>query len=365
MIGALASSALYNALLVDALEKQALPTAAEANSRKQITWRAEDEMVGSSPSMQQLRHEITVVAGSELNVLITGETGVGKELVANAVHQLSPRADKPLVYLNCAALPESVAESELFGHVKGAFTGAIHNRTGKFEMGRQRYAILDEIGELSLVLQAKLLRVIQYGDVQRVGEDSTKRVNVRILAATNRDLKQAVVDGHFRVDLFHRLSVFPLTVPPLRERKDDIVLLAGFFVEHSKNKLGLRQLRLPADTLAMLVDYGWPGNVRELKHAIERAAVLARASHNQGDVTLYSSLFNLVPTDSRQRPVATRDEPTALTTLNFQLASQGFQRQYIAKALQENQMNWSATARVLGLDGANLHRLAKRLGMKQ
>lgn len=361
LIGALASSALNNALLVDALEKQALPTAAVANFRKQTPLRAEDEMVGLSASMQQLRHEINVVAGSDLNVFITGETGVGKELVANAIHQLSPRAAKPMVYLNCAALPES----ELFGHVKGAFTGAIHNRTGKFEMADNGTLFLDEIGELSLVLQAKLLRVIQYGDVQRVGEDSTKRVNVRILAATNRDLKKAVVDGLFRVDLFHRLSVFPLTVPALRDRKEDIVLLAGFFVEQIKNKFGLRQLRLPAETLSMLVNYGWPGNVREMKHAIERAAVLACASVNQGDVTLHSSLFNLLPSDCPQRIDALPEELTPATTLNLQLATQAYQRQYIAKALQENRLNWSATARVLGLDVANLHRLAKRLGMKQ
>lgn len=365
LIGALASSALNNALLVDVLEKQALPTAAVANFRKQTSLRAEDEMVGLSASMQQLRHEINVVAGSDLNVLIAGETGVGKELVANAIHQLSSRAVKPMVYLNCAALPESVAESELFGHVKGAFTGAIHNRTGKFEMADNGTLFLDEIGELSLVLQAKLLRVIQYGDVQRVGDDSTKRVNVRILAATNRDLKRAVVDGLFRVDLFHHLSVFPLTVPALRERKEDIVLLAGFFVEQIRNKLGLRQLRLPAETLAMLVNYGWPGNVREMRHAIERAAVLACASVNQGDVTLHGSLFNLLPSESPQRIDAVPEALAPATTINLQLATQAYQRQYIAKALQENHLNWSATARVLGLDVANLHRLAKRLGMKK
>lgn len=154
------------------------------------------------------------MASSDLNVLITGETGVGKELVARAIHNKSARASRPLVYLNCAALPESVAESELFGHVKGAFTGAIHHRTGKFEMADNGTLFLDEIGELPLTLQAKLLRVLQYGDIQRVGDDSSHRVNVRVLAATNRDLKQQVMAGEFRADLFHRLSVFPLHVPP-------------------------------------------------------------------------------------------------------------------------------------------------------
>ncbi|WP_140918629.1 nitric oxide reductase transcriptional regulator NorR [Limnobaculum xujianqingii] len=365
LIGALASSALNTALLVSMLEKGALPTTGEINSGKQSTYRADEEMVGLSEPMKQLQHEISVVAGSELNVLITGETGVGKELVANAIHQLSPRADKPMVYLNCAALPESVAESELFGHVKGAFTGAIHNRTGKFEMADNGTLFLDEIGELSLVLQAKLLRVIQYGDLQRVGEDSTKRVNVRILAATNRDLKQATIAGSFRVDLFHRLSVFPLYVPSLRERKGDVVLLAGFFVEQIRNKLGLTQISLPADTLSMLESYDWPGNVREMKHAIERAAVLARAAQNQGEVILHRYLFNLPISEPQEETnsnlIAT---VTASSSLNLQQATQGFQRQMIANTLKDNQMNWSASARALGLDVGNLHRLAKRLGMK-
>ncbi|GAB2950454.1 nitric oxide reductase transcriptional regulator NorR [Hafnia psychrotolerans] len=364
LISALASSALNNALLVDALEKQALPSSSEANGRKKNPYKPEEEMIGLSAPMQQLRHEISVVAGSDLNVLITGETGVGKELVANAVHHLSSRSGKPLVYLNCAALPENVAESELFGHVKGAFTGAIHNRTGKFEMADNGTLFLDEIAELSLSLQAKLLRVIQYGDLQRVGDDSTRRVNARILAATNCDLKKAVVEGRFRVDLFHRLSVFPLYVPPLRERKGDIVLLAGFFVEYIKNKLGLAQLNLPAETLTQLVNYEWPGNVREMKHAIERAAILARASQNQAEVTLHHNLFNLIATDnSEEIPAVDVDLPEA-SSLNLQQATQDFQRRLINKMLIETQNNWSACARALDMDAGNLHRLAKRLGIK-
>lgn len=170
------------------------------------------------------------MAASDLNVLISGETGTGKELVAKAIHEASPRAVNPLVYLNCAALPESVAESELFGHVKGAFTGAISNRSGKFEMADNGTLFLDEIGELSLALQAKLLRVLQYGDIQRVGDDSSLRVDVRVLAATNRDLHEEVLAGRFRADLFHRLSVFPLSVPPLRERGDDVIFAGGLFL---------------------------------------------------------------------------------------------------------------------------------------
>ncbi|CFQ45633.1 nitric oxide reductase transcriptional regulator NorR [Yersinia aleksiciae] len=365
LISALASSALNNALLVDALEKQALPTVSSLNIQKQNVQHAEDEMIGLSPLVLQLKHEIGVVAGSELNVLITGETGVGKELVAKAIHHLSPRSAKALIYLNCAALPENVAESELFGHVKGAFTGAIHDRTGKFEIADNGTLFLDEIGELSLVLQAKLLRVIQYGDLQRVGDDSTKRVNVRIIAATNCDLKQAVIEGRFRVDLFHRLSVFPLHVPPLRERKGDIVLLAGFFVERIRKKLGLNQLGIPAATLGMLENHSWLGNVRELEHAIYRAAVLARASQQGAEsYSLQADLFNISATATGSVPLAILSNDQGLTSVDLPSATRDFQRQLISKTLEENGMNWSACARALTLDSGNLHRLAKRLGIK-
>lgn len=182
------------------------------------------------------------------------------------------------MYLNCAALPESVAESELFGHVKGAFTGAISNRSGKFEMADNGTLFLDEIGELSLALQAKLLRVLQYGDIQRVGDDRSLRVDVRVLAATNRDLRQEVVEGRFRADLYHRLSVFPLSVPPLRERESDVVLLAGYFCEQCRLRMGLARVILAEAARNRLQKWSWPGNVRELEHAIHRAVVLARAT---------------------------------------------------------------------------------------
>lgn len=359
LISALAAGALNNALLVEMLEKQSLSPLAEhrINSAKQS-----DEMIGLSPSMRQLKQEIGIVANSDLNVLITGETGVGKELVAQAIHQKSSRAAKPMVYLNCAALPENVAESELFGHVKGAFTGAIQHRIGKFELADEGTLFLDEIGELSLSLQAKLLRVIQYGDLQRVGDDRVKRVNVRILAATNRDLKQAAVDGMFRVDLYHRLSVFPIAVPPLRERAGDIALLAGFFCERCRIKLGLTQLTLTSAALSTLEQYPWPGNVRELEHTIYRAAIVARATQNHAELELLPTHFNL-----QLEPVPARDhEDLSVAILEADLATmtQQFQRDVILKALEGCDRNWAATARKLSLDSGNLHRLAKRLGIK-
>lgn len=274
LIAALVAGALNNALLIARLEAQNVLPAQAVN----YPLPERQEIIGLSGPMLQLKKEIDIVAASDLNVLISGETGTGKELVAKAVHQGSPRAANPLVYLNCAALPESVAESELFGHVKGAFTGAISNRSGKFEMADNGTLFLDEIGELSLALQAKLLRVLQYGDIQRVGDDRSLRVDVRVLAATNRDLRQEVVEGRFRADLYHRLSVFPLSVPPLRERESDVVLLAGYFCEQCRLRMGLARVILAEAARNRLQQWSWPGNVRELEHAIHRAVVLARAT---------------------------------------------------------------------------------------
>lgn len=272
LIAALAAGALSNALLIEQLESQNMMPG-DATPFEAVK---QTQMIGLSPGMTQLKKEIEIVAASDLNVLISGETGTGKELVAKAIHEASPRAVNPLVYLNCAALPESVAESELFGHVKGAFTGAISNRSGKFEMADNGTLFLDEIGELSLALQAKLLRVLQYGDIQRVGDDRSLRVDVRVLAATNRDLREEVLAGRFRADLFHRLSVFPLSVPPLRERGDDVILLAGYFCEQCRLRLGLSRVVLSAGARNLLQHYRFPGNVRELEHAIHRAVVLSK-----------------------------------------------------------------------------------------
>ncbi|KFX20493.1 nitric oxide reductase transcriptional regulator NorR [Pectobacterium betavasculorum] len=365
LVGAMAAAALSNALLMERLERQLpAPVRAESPAAESV-----EEMVGLSEPMQRLKKEVDIVAGSDLNVLIMGETGVGKELVARAIHRGSSRANHPLVYLNCAALPESVAESELFGHVKGAFTGAIHHRTGKFEMADNGTLFLDEIGELSLTLQAKLLRVLQYGDLQRVGDDSSLKVNVRVLAATNRDLRQAVLDGAFRADLFHRLSVFPLSVPPLRERSQDVALLAGFFCERSRAQLGLARLALTAEAGTLLEQYDWPGNVRELEHAIYRATVLARAGQESGEVLLGPEHFNLelpsLPVHSRAGSSnAIETAPAYFISGSLREATDDYQRRIIQQTLARHEGNWSSCARELEMDSGNLHRLAKRLGIK-
>ncbi|RYH19993.1 MAG: nitric oxide reductase transcriptional regulator NorR, partial [Alcaligenaceae bacterium] len=243
-------------------------------------------LLGQSPAFRMLKDEIDTVGASDLTVLLAGETGVGKELVARALHAASARAAKPLVIINCAALPETLVESELFGHVRGAFSGAVSDRRGKFELASGGTLFLDEVGELSLPIQAKLLRVLQNGQLQRLGSDREHKVDVRVIAATNRDLAAEVRSGRYRADFYHRLSVYPLMVPALRDRRQDVLLLAGNFLEQSRSRLGLGSLRLSDDARTALLGYGWPGNVRELEHAIGRSALkaLAEARNRTGTV---------------------------------------------------------------------------------
>ncbi|EGT3623800.1 nitric oxide reductase transcriptional regulator NorR [Morganella morganii] len=360
LIAALTAGALNNALLIGQLEAQQLAFSSSAGLAAGKTG-GQTDIIGLSPCMMQLKKEIAIVAGADMNVLVSGETGTGKELVVQSIHELSARRDHPLVYLNCAALPETVAESELFGHVKGAFTGAISNRSGKFEMADNGTLFLDEIGELSPALQAKLLRVLQYGDIQRVGDDRPLRVNVRVLAATNRDLRAEVAAGHFRADLFHRLSIFPLQVPPLRERHEDILLLTGYFCERYRRTFGLPQVVISPALRPALLHYHWPGNVRELEHAVHRAIVLARATGNRDELLLQPHHFS--PEETAE-PAVSHQLPAEETAQDLRSATDTFQAGLIRTALARSDGSWAAAARSLGIDAGNLHRLAKRLGLK-
>jgi transcriptional regulator with GAF, ATPase, and Fis domain len=233
------------------------------------------EIVGNSPGIEHALAIVDQVAPTDATVLILGETGTGKELVARAVHRLSKRAERPLVRVNCAALPDSLAESELFGHEKGAFTGALNRRIGRFELAHRGTLFLDEVGDLSPELQAKILRVLQEGEFERLGSSETHTTDVRVVAATSRDLRTQVDVGRFRADLFYRLSVVPIEVPPLRNRRQDIPALAWHFIEKARSRHAGAIDDIPADTLQALVDYDWPGNVRELANVIERAAILS------------------------------------------------------------------------------------------
>ncbi|MDX1265925.1 MAG: nitric oxide reductase transcriptional regulator NorR [Oceanisphaera sp.] len=331
--------------------------------------RLEGEILGQSTQLKRLLHELDVVADSELPVLLTGETGVGKDLFARRLHQCSPRRNQSLVQVNCAAL----------GHVKGAFSGADSARPGRFEAADRGTLFLDEVGELPLGIQAQLLRTLQNGEIQRLGEDKPRKVNVRVIAATNRQLHDSVRDGHFRADLYHRLSVYPVPIPPLRERGGDVLVLAGHFLELNRTRLGVRSLRLsPASELA-LCQYDWPGNVRELEHVISRAAIkaLSRGAAREDIITLEPELLDLVgaPHDSAGAAADTGGVPdsgSATDTItaggpppaSLQLVINQAQRQAIEQALAHSKNNWAAAARLLDIDASNLHKLAKRLGLK-
>ena len=234
------------------------------------------DIVGENAALRAILKQVETVAPTDSTVLVRGETGTGKELIARAVHDLSPRKDRTFVKLNCAAIPTGLLESELFGHERGAFTGAISQRVGRFEVAHQGTLVLDEVGDIPLELQPKLLRVLQEHEFERLGGTKTIRVNVRLVAATNRDLAEMIAEGRFRSDLYYRLSVFPITLPPLRERQDDIPRLVRHFTQDFARRMGRRIDTIPSSVMDALVRYPWPGNVRELQNVIERAVILSK-----------------------------------------------------------------------------------------
>ena len=300
--------------------------------------------------------------------MIEGETGVGKELVARALHEHSSRSDAPMVYVNCAAIPLHLIESELFGHVKGAFTGADRDRDGKFLLADGGTLLLDEIGELPLEVQGTLLRAIQNQEIQAVGKDQVRKVDVRIIAATNRHLATEVAENRFRADLFHRLSVFPIQVPALRDRQGDIPLLAGFFAERFRRKLGLQQLTLSPSAIQMLEAYRWPGNVRELEHVISRAALFSKADYPTGITVISPTHLTGLQIDNEikekiQNADVLQPRLDKQETIDLRLETEAYQRDIIRKALETNEGNWTKAAQQLSMDRANLARLAKRLGI--
>ena len=296
-------------------------------------------IVGDSPALAAMLARIEAVAGTPASVLIVGETGSGKELVAHAIHARSRRADGPLVKVNCAAIPDELFESEFFGHVRGAFTGAHRDRVGRFELADGGTIFLDEVGEIPLALQGKLLRVLQEKEFERVGDDKTRKVDVRVIAATNKDLEQAVEAGEFREDLYYRLSVFPVQVPPLRKRGDDVVQLATHFLEQVCREFGRPCPPLTAAQLEMLRGYDWPGNVRELKNVIERAVILSRGGALRLDLSLP---VDGVPGQALATPAAAGSAPGFVT--EAQMREQ--QRHNIVAALQ------AAGGRISGKGGA-------------
>ncbi|EFL51429.1 two component, sigma54 specific, transcriptional regulator, Fis family [Solidesulfovibrio fructosivorans JJ]] len=311
------------------------------------------EIIGKSKAMRDLFNMIGLVAPTEATVLITGESGTGKELVAKAIHAGSPRASGPLVAVNCAALSETLLESELFGHEKGAFTGAERRREGRFLAANKGSIFLDEIGEIAQPIQAKLLRVIQEREIQRVGGDKPVGVDVRILAATNRDLKKEVEEGRFREDLYYRLNVVSITVPPLRERAEDIPLLAQFFLARFAEKNRKRIKGFTPSAMDNLIHCPWPGNVRELENAVERAVILS-----VGEYVSERELPLCDPIGTKADAGAGAGDVGGLTGR----ALDDVEREVILATLESCGGNKSETARVLGITRATLHKKLKKYG---
>jgi len=301
------------------------------------------DLVGSSPGLKKVLQQIQLVAPTDASVLINGESGTGKELVARAIHENSPRKDRALIKVNCGAIPENLFESEFFGHMRGAFTGAVRDKPGRFELADGGTLFLDEIGEIPLAMQAKLLRVLQEQEIERVGDTRTRKINVRVVAATNRDLKREVSSGRFRQDLFYRLGVFPLEVPPLRERSEDIAPLAAHFVQVTAKKMNRPAPRFTKAHAEQLVAHDWPGNIRELQNAVERAVILSQGGPLRFELSPWAP-------ERTTRPQPPTTESTSFLTRD---ALKRQERESIITALHQ------AGGKIFGIDGA-----AELLGMK-
>jgi two-component system nitrogen regulation response regulator NtrX len=311
-------------------------------------------MVGESYAVSQLREQIAMAAPTNGRVLIYGENGTGKELVARTIHALSRRRAAAFVEVNCAAIPEELIESELFGHVRGAFTGAVADRRGKFEIADGATLFLDEIGDMSLKTQAKVLRVLQEQTLEPVGGTTPIKVDARVLAATNKDLQSEIRAGRFREDLYFRLSVIPIFVPPLRDRQEDIALLADHFMAEFAREYGRRLKKLEPGATTVLQQYSWPGNVRELRNVIERLMIMVL-----GD-SISPSDISFLDRDARARPELA---PVPAGRLTLHEARDRFERDLILKTLAEQQGNMSRTAEVLGVERSNLYRKMKAFGI--
>jgi len=339
--------AVNNALALAGLE--------EENLLLKQKVRHEYELTGNSGSIQELKEMIGIVAPTNAWILIMGDNGTGKELVARSIHRQSRRAQKPFIEVNCAAIPEDLIESELFGHERGAFTGATAKKRGKFDLANEGTIFLDEVADMSLKAQAKVLRILQEKKFERVGGSRLIPTDVRVLAATNKDLEKEMEAGRFRQDLFYRLNVIPLRIPPLRDRKEDIPPLIDRFLRDFAFKEGETEKRITDEVMAVLMRHDWPGNVRELKNIIERLIITTPATViSKGDI---SPLFE-------ERKAETAAFEPEFTSDSFRGAKQDFERQYIIRKLQEFDGNISRTAEAIGLERSHLHKKIKGYGLE-
>ena len=332
-------------LITRALEKQTLE---KENVALKSSISEQWEMIGESPKIIELKDKISKAAASQGRVIIFGESGSGKELVARALHNAGSRKDKDFIEVNCAAIPQELIESELFGHEKGSFTGAFEAKKGKFELADGGTLFLDEIGDMTLTTQAKVLRIIETQEFQKVGGSKKIKVDVRIIAATNKDLEEEIQKAQFREDLYFRLNVIPIYVPPLRERKDDIPLLIEYFLQNLARQYGQKKKQVSKATLRALMEYDWPGNVRELKNTIERLMIM-----NPDEI---------IDVKEVQPVKAIKSDYSSFNTLRE--AREQFEKDFIIKKLQENGWNVSKTAENLEIERSNLHRKIKALGIE-
>jgi len=340
-------------LLRNALQHLSLQ---EENAQLRASIESRYEIVGRSFAIRTLMNNIEKVGVTPARVLITGENGTGKELVARAIHRLSPRFNKPFVEVNCAAIPSELIESELFGHMKGSFTGAVQDRAGKFEQADKGTLFLDEIGDMSPSAQAKVLRVLQDGEVTRIGGAKRVQVDVRILAATNKDLQEEISAGRFREDLFYRLNVVPLHVPPVRERREDIPLLAQYFVDQLSRREGAPSRQLDQGAVDALAQMEWPGNVRELRNAIERLLILASGPRvTAADVARLTGA----------RPADGASLGSLLDIATFESFKDAAERAYLLHKLRQFEWNVSETARALDMPRSNLYKKIERYGLER
>ncbi len=322
------------------------------NIKLKSTFVKKYELIGNSSKMRELKEKIALIAKGDSRILILGESGTGKEVVARTIHSLSDRKNAPFVEVNCAAIPQELIESELFGHEKGAFTGAIDKKIGKFELADGGTLFLDEIGDMSILTQAKLLRVIETQKFQRVGGTKDIKVNVRIISATNKDLFEEIKKGNFRQDLYYRLNVIPLNIPALRERKEDIPELANYFISEFVREKGWKKKILTDNAIKILQKYDWPGNVRELKNAIERLMIMTIS--DVIDVPQIE-LAGIIRKD------ASEEKYFQLNSLKE--ARDAFERDFILRKLKENSWNITKTAELIGLERSNLYKKIKSLGI--
>jgi two-component system nitrogen regulation response regulator NtrX len=318
----------------------------DENTRLREAAESRFTMVGDSPALATVRDLIAKVGPTSARVLVTGENGTGKELVARALHEASPRRDRPFIEVNCAAIPSELIESELFGHMKGSFTGAFADRAGKFEQADGGTLFLDEVGDMSLSAQAKLLRVLQEGVVTRIGGAKSIQVDVRVLAATNKDLEAEISDGRFREDLLYRLNVVPIDVPPLRERREDIPALVAHFAEQLSTGAGVPARKFSDDAIRRLQNRPWPGNIRELRNAVERALILA-----SGKTVTARDIDRLLPSSGLAN---------GQTLENFKLDAE---KSFLTEQLRQHNWNVAETARVLKMPRSNLYKKIERYGL--